>query len=149
LHPYDFRGDVTRVEVKFLVRAFSEEELHEREETLRGIVREVEDLFPGARITVEVKESYRNMAYKIAEDPKVLEYAFEAVRRLGLEPVRRAIRGGTDGARLSFIGLLTPNIWAGGQSFHSVLEWVSLEWMAKASEVTLHLLQVWVERSVA
>jgi tripeptide aminopeptidase len=149
LHPYDIRGDVTRVEVKFLVRAFSEEELHEREETLRGIVREVEDLFPGARITVEVKESYRNMAYKIAEDPKVLEYAFEAVRRLGLEPVRRAIRGGTDGARLSFIGLLTPNIWAGGQSFHSVQEWVSLEWMAKASEVTLHLLQVWVERSAS
>jgi tripeptide aminopeptidase len=149
LHPYDIRGDVTRVEVKFLVRAFSEDELHEREETLRGIVREVGDLFPGARITVEVKESYRNMAYKIAEDPKVLEYAFEAVRRLGLEPVRRAIRGGTDGARLSFIGLLTPNIWAGGQSFHSVQEWVSLEWMAKASEVTLHLLQVWVERSAA
>jgi tripeptide aminopeptidase len=149
MHPYDIRGDVTRVEVKFLVRAFSEEELHDREETLRGIVHEVEDLFPGARITVEVKESYRNMAYKIAEDPKVLEYAFEAVRRLGLEPVRRAIRGGTDGARLSFIGLLTPNIWAGGQSFHSVQEWVSLEWMAKASEVTLHLLQVWVERSAA
>jgi tripeptide aminopeptidase len=149
LHPYDIRGDVTRVEVKFLVRAFSEEELHEREETLRGIVREAEHLFPGARISVEVKESYRNMASKIAQDPKVLEYAFEAVRRLGLEPVRRAIRGGTDGARLTFMGLLTPNIWAGGQSFHSVQEWVSLEWMAKASEVTLHLLQVWVERSAA
>ena len=89
------------------------------------------------------------MAYKIAGDPKVLEYAFEAVRRMGMEPVRRAIRGGTDGSRLSFMGLLTPNIWAGGQSFHSVQEWVSLEWMAKASEVTLHLLQVWVERSAA
>lgn len=149
LHPYDIRGDVTKVEVKFLVRAFTEEELREREETLRAIVREVEGLFPGARIRVDVKESYRNMAYKIGEDPKVLEYAFEAVRRMGLEPVRRAIRGGTDGARLSFIGLLTPNIWAGGQSFHSVQEWVSLEWMVKASEVTLHLLQVWVERSAA
>jgi tripeptide aminopeptidase len=149
LHPYDIRGDVTRLEIKFLVRAFTEEELHEREETLRAIVQEVEGLFPGGRITVEVKESYRNMAYKIAEDPKVLEYAFDAVRRLGLEPVRRAIRGGTDGARLSFMGLLTPNIWAGGQSFHSVQEWVSLEWMAKASEVALQLLQVWVERSAA
>ena len=148
LHPYDVRGDVTRVEMKFLVRAFTEEELHQREESLRAIVREVEGLFPGARVTVQVKESYRNMAYKIAQDPKVLEYAFEAVRRLGLEPVRRAIRGGTDGARLSFMGLLTPNIWAGGQSFHSVQEWVSLEWMAKAAEVTLHLLAVWVEHSV-
>jgi len=147
LHPYDLRGDVTKVEVKFLVRAFTEEELREREDTLRKVMREVEGLFPGARIDVQVRESYRNMAYKIAEDPKVLEYAFEAVRRLGMEPVRRAIRGGTDGARLSYVGLLTPNIWAGGQSFHSVQEWVSLEWMAKASEVTLELLQVWVERS--
>ena len=149
LHPYDIRGDVTKVEIKFLVRAFTEEELREREEALRAVVLDVERLFPGARLEVEVKESYRNMAYKIREDSKVLDYAFDAVRRLGLEPVRRAIRGGTDGARLSFIGLLTPNIWAGGQSFHSVQEWVSLEWMAKASEVTLYLLQVWVERSAA
>ena len=149
LHPYDIRGDVTKVDIKFLVRAFTEEELREREEALRAVVLDVERLFPGARIKVEVKESYRNMAYKIREDSKVIDYAFEAVRRLGLEPVRRAIRGGTDGARLSFMGLLTPNIWAGGQSFHSVQEWVSLEWMAKASEVTLHLLQVWVERSAA
>jgi tripeptide aminopeptidase len=147
LHPYDVRGDVTKLEVKFLVRAFSEEELKQREDALREVVDEVRKLFPGARITVEVRESYRNMAYKIAADPKVLEYAFEAVRRLGLEPVRRAIRGGTDGSRLSFMGLLTPNIWAGGQNFHSVQEWVSLEWMAKAAEVTLHLLQVWLERS--
>ena len=86
------------------------------------------------------------MAYKIAEAPEVLEVAFEAVRRLGLEPVRRAIRGGTDGARLSFMGLPTPNIWTGGQNFHSVQEWVSLEWMAKASEVSLQLLQLWAER---
>jgi tripeptide aminopeptidase len=149
LHAYDVRGDVTRLEIKFLVRAFAEDELHAREDVLRGIVKEVQGLFPGARISVDVKESYRNMAYKIAGDPKVLEVAFEAVRRMGLEPVRRAIRGGTDGARLSFMGLPTPNIWAGGQSFHSVQEWVSLDWMAKASEVTLHLLQLWVERSAA
>ena len=108
---------------------------------------DVESLFPGVRIEVEIKQSYRNMAYKIAEDPKVLDYACEAVRRMGLEPVRRAIRGGTDGARLSFMGLLTPNIWAGGQSFHSVQEWVSLEWMAKAVEATVHLLGIWVEKS--
>jgi tripeptide aminopeptidase len=149
LHPYDLRGDVTRVEIKLLVRAFTEAELRGREDSLKAVVREVQGAFPEARISVEVKESYRNMAYKISEDPKVLEYAFEAVRRLGLDPVRRAIRGGTDGSRLSFMGLLTPNIWAGGQNFHSVQEWVSLGWMAKACEVTLHLLQVWVERSAA
>ena len=149
LHPYDLRGDVTKIEIKLLVRAFTEEELKSREDSLRGIVKAVEALYPGARIAVEVRESYRNMAYKIAEDPKVLEYAFEAVRRLGLQPVRRAIRGGTDGSRLSFMGLLTPNIWAGGQNFHSVQEWVSEEWMAKASECVLHLLRVWVERAAA
>ena len=147
LHPYNLRGDVSKVEVRFLVRAFTEDELAAREDDLRAAVAEAGALFPSARIQVEIQKSYRNMAYKIAEDPRVLEYAFEAVRRLGLEPVRRAIRGGTDGARLSFMGLLTPNIWAGGQSFHSVQEWVSLEWMAKAAEATIHLLGVWVEKS--
>ncbi len=147
LHPYTISGDVSKVEMKLLARAFTVEELHRREDALRAVVAAVEERFPGARISVEVQESYRNMAYKIAEDPKVLEYALEAVRRAGLEPHRHAIRGGTDGSRLSFMGILTPNIFAGGQNFHSVREWVCLEWMAKAVETTLHLLQIWVERS--
>jgi tripeptide aminopeptidase len=146
LHPYGVSGDVSRAELKLLVRAFSVEELHEREAALRAAAKAVGGRFPKARIAVEVKESYRNMRYKIGEDPKVLEHAIEAVRRAGIEPVRRAIRGGTDGARLSFMGLLTPNIWAGGQNFHSVREWVSLEWMSRAVEATLHLLRVWVEK---
>ena len=146
LHAYAVKGDVSSVELKLLVRAFTVEELREREDALRLVVGHFQRLFPEARVGVEVRESYRNMGMKIAEDPRVLEYAFEAVRRAGLEPVRRAIRGGTDGARLSFQGILTPNVWAGGQSFHSVQEWVSLEWMAKAVETTLHLLQVWVEK---
>lgn len=149
LHPYDLRGDVSRAELKLLVRAFSEEELHAREDHLRRVLDLVRGEFPKARLAMEIRESYRNMAYKLRERPEVLEAALEAVRRLGIEPVRRAIRGGTDGARLSYMGLLTPNIWAGGQSFHSVQEWVSLEWMAKACEAVLHLLQVWVERSAA
>lgn len=149
LHPYDLRGDVTRTELKVLVRAFTEEELGEREEHLRQVVEQVRKEFPGVRVELEIKQSYRNMAYKLRERPEVLEAALEAVRRLGIEPVRRAIRGGTDGARLSFMGLLTPNLWAGGQNFHSVQEWVSLEWMTKATEAVLHLLQVWVERAAA
>jgi tripeptide aminopeptidase len=149
LHPYGIAGDVSKVELKFLVRAFTVEELVQREDSLRAVVASVEGGFPGVRVTVDIKESYRNMGYKIAEDPKVLQYAMDAVQRLGIEPVRRAIRGGTDGARLSFMGLLTPNIWAGGQNFHSVQEWVSLEWMAKACEACLHLLGIWVERSTA
>ncbi|MBM4397889.1 MAG: peptidase T, partial [Deltaproteobacteria bacterium] len=98
--------------------------------------------------TVTVKEQYRNMGFKLAEDPRVMDHAFEAVRRQGLTPSRKAIRGGTDGARLSYMGLLTPNVWAGGQNFHSVREWVSVEWMAAAAETTVALLGVWVEKSI-
>ena len=147
LHPFDLKGDVSRATLRLLVRAFTDDELHAREEVLRGVVAEVEELFRGLRAGIEIKESYRNMAYKIAEDPQVLEVALEAVRRMGIEPVRKAIRGGTDGARLSFMGPLTPHVWAGGQAFHSVQEWVSLEWMAKASECCLHILDLWVEKA--
>ncbi len=147
LHPYIASGDVTKVELKVLVRAFSVEELTEREDFLKSVVAVVEKRFPKAKITINCEESYRNMAYKIREDAKVLDYALEAVERIGVEPKRQAIRGGTDGARLSYMGLLTPNVWAGGQNFHSVREWVSLEWMSKAVEATLEILTVWVEKS--
>ena len=147
LHPYIASGDVTKVELKVLVRAFSVERLKEREEFLESVVATVEKRFPKAKISIAIDESYRNMAYKIREDSKVLDYALEAVERLGIEPKRQAIRGGTDGARLSYMGLLTPNVFAGGQNFHSVREWVSLEWMTKAVESTLEILTVWVEKS--
>jgi tripeptide aminopeptidase len=147
LHPYVTNGDVSKVELKILARAFTVNELHEREEALRGVIAAVQKRFPKAAIEITVEESYRNMSYKIQEDPKVLQYALDAVERIGLAPKRQAIRGGTDGARLSYMGLLTPNVWAGGQNFHSVQEWVSLEWMTKAVETTLEILSVWVERS--
>jgi len=129
------------------VRAFSERELAEREDVLRDIVDATAARFPGARIQLETKATYRNMGEAIARDPKVLDYAIEAVRRQGIEPVRRAIRGGTDGAKLSAMGLLTPNLFAGGQNPHSVEEWVSLEWMAAAVGVCLQLVSVWLEKS--
>ncbi|MEE4273934.1 MAG: peptidase T [Thermoanaerobaculales bacterium] len=147
LHPYIASGDVTKVDLKVLVRAFSVEQLEEREAHLNEVIAKVSERFPKAKVTVKIDESYRNMAYKIREDPKVLDYALEAVERIGVTPIRQAIRGGTDGARLSFMGLLTPNVWAGGQSFHSVNEWVSLEWMGKAVEATLEILTVWVEKT--
>ena len=147
LHPYIASGDVSKVDLKVLVRAFSVEELNQREQYLEQVIAGVEKRFPKAKISVEIAESYRNMAYKIREDPKVLDYALEAVERIGVTPMRQAIRGGTDGARLSYMGLLTPNVWAGGQNFHSVREWVSLEWMTKAVEATLEILTVWVEKS--
>ena len=147
LHPYIASGDVTKVDLKVLVRAFSVEKLNERADHLREVVAGVEERFPKAKISIDIDESYRNMAYKIREDPKVLDYALEAVERIGVTPIRQAIRGGTDGARLSYMGLLTPNVWAGGQNFHSVREWVSLEWMTSAVQATLEILTVWVEKS--
>ncbi len=147
LHPHALTGDVTRAELKLLVRAFTEEELAEREAVLQKVVDDVGREFPGAAITVAIKPSYRNMSYAIAKDPKVVEYALEAVTRQGIAPLRRAIRGGTDGSRLSFMGLLTPNLFGGAQSYHSVHEWVSLEWMAASVECCLQVVQVWVEKA--
>lgn len=148
LHPFAIEGDVSKVTIKVLVRAFTEVEMREQADSLREVVKSVESDYPDARINVVVKEQYRNMGFKLREDPRVLEYALEATRRLDIEPIRRAIRGGTDGARLSFMGVLTPNLWAGGQNFHSKREWVSLEWMASAVECALNILDVWVEKSV-
>lgn len=147
LHPYIGSGDVSKVELKVLARAFSVDELHEREAHLEEVCARVRERFPGASIDIKVDELYRNMAYRIREDPKVLEYALEAIERVGVTPKRQAIRGGTDGARLSYMGLLTPNLWAGGQNFHSVQEWVSLQWMEKSVEAALEILAVWVEKS--
>jgi tripeptide aminopeptidase len=147
LHPIAFSGDVGKAELKFLVRAFTEEELRQREDVLGDILREAALAFPGAKIDSAISKSYRNMYYPISQDPKVLDYAMEAVRLQGLEPLKRPIRGGTDGARLSFMGLLTPNIFAGSQSYHSTHEWVSLDWMSKAAEVTLQILNVWAGKA--
>jgi tripeptide aminopeptidase len=147
LHAYGVSGDVASAQVKLLVRAFTDQELREREEVLRQIIRDMEVRFPNATINLEIKETYRNMGQAIAKDPKVLDYAIQAVQRQGLEPVRRAVRGGTDGSRLSAMGLLTPNLFCGGQSAHSVREWISVPWMAAAVGVCLQLLSVWVEKS--
>jgi tripeptide aminopeptidase len=148
LHPHELTGGVAKAQLRLLVRAFTDDELHEREDVLRETIRQVEARFPGARVGLEIKPSYRNMGSAIAKDPKVLDYAVEAMRRQGLEPVRRAVRGGTDGSRLSAQGLLTPNLFTGGQAAHSVMEWISLEWMCAAVGVCLHLLEVWVEAAL-
>jgi tripeptide aminopeptidase len=147
LHPHLLEGDVSTAQIRFLVRAFSERELHEREDVLRAIIAEVGARFPGARIELDIKPSYRNMGDHIAKDPKVIDYAVLAVERQGIPPVRRAIRGGTDGSRLSALGLLTPNLFTGGQAGHSVCEWISLQWMSAAVGVCLQVLQVWLEKS--
>lgn len=147
LHPHAFAGAVEETKLTFLVRDFEIEGLKEKEDFLQNICDELSTKYPKASITLEIKESYRNMKYKLQEKPEVLEYALEAVKRTGIEPIRNLIRGGTDGARLSFMGLLTPNIFTGGHNFHSKKEWVSIQDMEKAVETIVHLAQIWTEKS--
>ena len=147
LHPHAFKGAVEYSEIVFLVRDFTVEGLKEKEQFLQGIVDEMNRKYPKAEVTMEVKESYRNMKYKIDEHPEVVEYALEAVRRSGVKPVKNLIRGGTDGSRLSYMGLPTPNIFTGGHNFHSQREWISIQDMEKAVETILNLVQIWEEKN--
>lgn len=148
LHPITFSGNVSEVKMHFLVRDFTVDGLEDLEGVLRHAASYMGRKY-GAKIDVEVKESYRNMKYALDKDTKVVAYAEEAVRRAGLPVLRTSIRGGTDGARLSFQGLPTPNLFNGSMCYHSKKEWVALESMEKAVETVLHLLDVWVEKSVS
>lgn len=147
LHPMGVSGNVSEVTGQVLVRAFTEDELHALEDLVRAAAAWAERKYPGVKVAVEIKESYRNMRYVLDRHPHVTEYAEEAIRRAGLEPKRSSIRGGTDGARLSFMGVPTPNLSDGSMNFHGKKEWVPLEWMEKAVETTMHLMDVWVEKN--
>jgi tripeptide aminopeptidase len=147
LHPTNVSGNVSEARVNFIVRDFAEEGLRELEDALRAAAAWVERKYPGVRTQVEIRESYRNMRYVLDQHPHVTDYAEEAIRRAGLEPKRTSIRGGTDGARLSFMGVPTPNLFDGSMNFHGKKEYVPLEWMQSAVETLLHLSDVWVERS--
>jgi tripeptide aminopeptidase len=147
LHPISVGGNVSEAKAQFIVRDFTEDGLRELEATLKAAAAWAEQKYPGARAQVEVKESYRNMKYILDQQPHVTEYAEEAIRRAGSIPKRTSIRGGTDGARLTFMGVPTPNLFDGSMNFHGKKEWVPLEWMDAAVETLLHLMDVWVERS--
>jgi tripeptide aminopeptidase len=147
LHPISIAGNTSEARSQLIVRSFTEEGLHELEDVLRDAAAFMEKRYPGAKAAVEIKEAYRNMRYKLDGDPRVVEYADEAIRRAGLAPRRLPVRGGTDGSRLSFMGLLTPNIFNGSMNFHGKKEWVPLEWMEKSVETVLHLMEIWVEKT--
>ena len=146
IHPNSLNGNVEETVIKLFIRDFTVEGLKEKEDFLKKLADQAVAEYPGARLNFEVIESYRNMKYKIDKDPNVVEYALEAVRRSGIEPKKNIIRGGTDGARLSYKGLLTPNIFTGGHNFHSKLEWISVQDMQKAVEVIVNLVKIWAEK---
>ena len=147
LHPYVVQAGVERTSVRLLVRDFVTARLKEKEALVERLASEAVARYPGARVELGVEESYRNMKEMLDRHPHIADYAREAIRRAGIEPQTHPIRGGTDGSRLSFMRLPTPNLFAGEHNFHSRLEWVSVQDMEKAVEVIVNLAQIWEERN--
>jgi tripeptide aminopeptidase len=147
LHPIGISGALEKATLGFIVRDFTDEGLKEKELLLENIVKDVMKDYPRSSYRMEVKPQYRNMKQVIDRHPEIVDYAVEAIRRAGLKPVKSSIRGGTDGSRLSFMGLPCPNIFAGEHAFHSRLEWVSRQDMEKAVQTIVHLAMIWEERA--
>jgi tripeptide aminopeptidase len=147
IHPTRLEGNQDQAVLEFIIRDFNEGGLQEKETYLENQLNDVLKNYPGSSAQLVVKEQYRNMKVVLDEHPAVVDNALEAIRRAGLNADRRSIRGGTDGSRLSFMGLPCPNIFAGEHAFHSRLEWVSVQDMQKAVEVIVNVAQVWEERS--
>ncbi len=145
LHPYRVEGGVAEVTLRILLRDFDSTRLADKADVLRIAARLLTAEFPQARIDVRVTPQYRNMAEGLAKEPRALAFAEEAMRRAGVEPKRTIVRGGTDGSRLTEMGLPTPNLSTGEHNLHSPLEWTCLEEMAMAVKVLVELAQVWGE----
>lgn len=148
IHPYIIEGQNEMVKLRMLLRDFEMDGIETQKEIIQGIVEEVRSRHPKSNLTLEIKESYRNMRYKIEEQPKVIEYAEEAIKRVGVEPHHELIRGGTDGSRLSYMNLPCPNLFAGGEAIHSTLEWAPVQVMEKATETIIQLASIWAEKSL-
>jgi tripeptide aminopeptidase len=142
VHPYQVHASVDRTSVKVLIRDFVTAALQAKERLLERLAHDVVAAHPGASVSIAVEESYRNMREVLDRWPDVVERARVAMRMAGIEPIERPIRGGTDGARLSFMGLPTPNLFAGEHNFHSRLEWTSRQELDKAVEVIVNLCRV-------
>jgi tripeptide aminopeptidase len=147
LHPIGITGALEKATLSFIVRDFTDKGLKDKEALLESIVQEVMKDFPGSSYRLQVEQQYRNMKQVIDRHPETVAKAMEAIRRAGLTPVKTSIRGGTDGSRLSFMGLPCPNIFAGEHAFHSRLEWVSVQDMQKAVQTIVHLAMIWEEQA--
>ncbi|GJM31934.1 MAG: peptidase T [Saprospiraceae bacterium] len=147
IHPVSISGSVELTTIQFIIRDFQDEKLVEHENTLRKIIDDVLINYPNAHCDFQVKEQYRNMKSILDQYPQLVDNALDAIKRAGMKPVRNSIRGGTDGSRLSFMGLPCPNIFAGEHAFHSKHEWVSVQDMEKAVEMIVNLAVIWEERS--
>lgn len=147
VHPTSVNGNEELTTVKMIIRDFVDEKLVEYENMLKDLAQKAVDKFPGATFNFTVKEQYRNMRNVLKDHPIVVDYAAEAMQRLGIKPIMSSIRGGTDGARLSFMGVPTPNLFAGGHAFHSQLEWISIQDMHKAVQTIVEIAKIYCEKA--
>lgn len=145
LHPYVLEGGVANVTLKVLLRDFDSPKLQEYADVLRTIAAEVESECAPCKVSVEVKKQYRNMADGLVDEPRAIEFAKQAHERLNREPKISIIRGGTDGSRLTELGLPTPNLSSGQHNIHSPLEWACLDEMVAAGEVGIEILKIWAD----
>ena len=147
IHPVAISGNVEEATIKFILRDFDELELKNYKRLLLAIGDEVLEGYPNSDFSVEVKEQYRNMKTVLDNHSDTIRFAEIAIERAGLKPKLQSIRGGTDGSRLSFMGLPCPNIFAGEHAFHGKQEWVSVQDMQKAVQTIINLAVIWEEQS--
>lgn len=147
LHPVSVQGTVEQAEAHFIIRDFDDELLAEHGRTLETMVQQVMENYPNATYELRIKEQYRNMKKVLDQYPQVLEYGVLAIERAGIQVKKQSIRGGTDGSRLSLMGLPCPNIFAGEHAFHGKQEWASVQDMEKAVETIINLALIWEEKS--
>jgi len=147
VHPTQINGNETQAVIKFIIRDFDAEKLKEYENFLKDLCQKTVAQFPGSTLDFEVFEQYRNMKYVLDQNPMVEANALEALKRIGIKPIQSAIRGGTDGSRLSIMGLPTPNLFAGGHNFHGFLEYVAVQDMEAAVKMIVTLANVWEEKA--
>ncbi|MBX2876416.1 MAG: peptidase T [Saprospiraceae bacterium] len=146
IHPVQLSGVAEQAEIKFIIRDFTESKLLEHEAILQDILNKVLEQYPNSSAEFIVQEQYRNMKTVLDQHPEVVSNAVEAIERAGMDAIASSIRGGTDGSRLSFMGLPCPNIFAGEHAFHSKYEWVSVQDMEKSAETLVHLAMIWAEK---
>ncbi len=147
VHCTSINGNEEKTILKFIIRDFVDEKLKEFEDFLKELVDRTVENFPGSNSEFEVIEQYRNMKNVLVEHPEIENNALEALKRLDITPIQSAIRGGTDGSKLSFMGLPTPNLFAGGHNFHAITEYVAIQDMEMATKTIVELCQIWEEKA--
>ncbi|MFZ1292471.1 MAG: peptidase T [Melioribacteraceae bacterium] len=147
VHCTTINGNEEKSVLKFIIRDFIDTKLKEYENFLQDLVNKTVEKFPGSSSKFTVIEQYRNMKNILVQHPEIETNAIEALERLGIKPIQSPIRGGTDGSRLSFMGLPTPNIFAGGHNFHAVTEYVAIQDMEMATKTIVEICKIWEEKA--